>query len=289
MKSILKTIYKNLPFKKQLFFLLKTLKFPENIYRHLYFEDVFTVKFESYKFLITHYGFQLENEIFWKGLTNGWEKVSMKLWIELSKKSAVILDIGANTGIYSLVSKTVNPTAEVFAFEPVERIYNKLEKNNKLNNYDIHCFELALSDKNGEAIIYDPLTPHVYSVAVNKNISGLDNTTPVTVKTEKLSTFIEKQRLKSISLIKIDVETHEPEVLKGMEHYLELFKPTLLIEILNDEVASQVEDLIRNIDYLYFNIDELQQPRLVKKIRKSDFYNYLLCSEEVARELKLIN
>ncbi|MGZ6520119.1 MAG: FkbM family methyltransferase, partial [Bacteroidia bacterium] len=160
--------------------MLKTLKFPENIYRHLYFEDVFTVKSESYKFLITHYGFQLENEIFWKGLTNGWEKVSMKLWIELSKKSAVILDIGANTGIYSLVSKTVNPTAEVFAFEPVERIYNKLEKNNKLNNYDIHCFELALSDKNGEAIIYDPLTPHVYSVAVNKNISGLDNTTPVT-------------------------------------------------------------------------------------------------------------
>ena len=69
-----------------------------------------------------HYGFQLENEIFWSGLTNGWEKISTRLWIELSKNSKVIFDIGANTGIYSLVSKSINPTSQVFAFEPVKRV-----------------------------------------------------------------------------------------------------------------------------------------------------------------------
>ena len=39
--------------------------------------------------------------------------------------------------------------------------------------------------------------------------------------------------------MKIDVETHEPAVLKGMGEYLRSFRPTMLIELLNDEVAQQ--------------------------------------------------
>ena len=289
MKKIFKYLYTALPFKKQLFLFLKKLKLPESIYKHLFFEGIFKVKFDSNSFLIKHYGFQLENEIFWNGLTNGWEKISIKLWIELSKTSNVILDIGANTGIYSLVSKATNPTSKVYAFEPVTRVYEKLCANIALNNFDVKCFEFALSNNDGEAVIYDTPTPHVYSVAVNKNISGLADTIPTKIKTLKLSTFIKQNELSAIDLIKIDVETHEPEVLDGMEQYLELFKPTLLIEVLNDEVGDKIQQLIKNIDYLYFNIDEINVPKKVDKIVKSGFYNYLICSPKIAKKLNLIS
>ncbi len=288
MKKGIKYLYNLIPFKKHFFYLLRGLKLPESIYKHLYFNDVFKVKFDSYSFLIKHYGFQLENEIFWSGLTNGWEKISIRLWIELSKDASVILDIGANTGIYSLVSKAVNITSKVYAFEPVKRVYDKLQENITLNNYDVKSFELAASNYDGEATIYDTPTPHVYSVAVNKNISGLENTIPTKITTQKLSTFIESNNITHIDLIKIDVETHEPEVLEGMAGYLQQFKPTLLIEVLNDDIGSKIQNTIANMDYLYFNIDELGTPKRVSKIRKSDYYNYLVCSESVAKKLHLI-
>lgn len=288
MKKVLKHIYSVLPFKKQVFSLLRLLPVPESVFKHLYFEDVFEVKFDSGHFLIKHYGFQLENEIFWKGLTNGWEKISLGLWIELSKNSSVILDIGANTGIYSLVSKSVNPTAQVFAFEPVKRVFEKLCANNHLNSFDIKSFEIAASNQDGEAVIYDTPTPHVYSVAVNKNISGLENTITTKIKTQKLSSFIKQEKLNHIDLIKIDVETHEPEVLEGMEEYLKLFKPSLLIEVLSDEVGAKIEEQLKHLDYLYFTIDEINRPLRVDKIEKSRFYNYLICSPGIAKKLKLI-
>lgn len=269
--------------------MLKLLPIPESIYKHLYFEDVFEVRFQNYRFLIKHYGFQLENELFWKGIDQAWEKVSTRLWIELSKQAEVILDIGANTGIYSLVAKSVQPHAKVFAFEPVSRVYEKLCANIQLNQFDVTCFELAVSDTNGEAIIYDTPTAHVYSVAVNKNISGLENTIPTKIKTQKLATFIEQQQLTKIDLIKIDVETHEAEVLRGMENYLATFKPSLLIEVLNDEVGAEIEKLVKDLDYLYFSIDELSEAKQVKTIVKSAYYNYLICSPDMAKRLHLIS
>ena len=67
-------------------------------------------------------------------------------------------------------------------------------------------------------------------------------------------------------------------------------KPTILIEILTNEVGERVEEILNKcgIKYLYFNIDEDNGIRKVDKILKSDYFNFLLCSEEKAKFLKLI-
>ena len=89
-------------------------------------------------------------------------------------------------------------------------------------------------------------------------------------------------------MIKIDVETHKAEVLEGFSNYLHKFNPTILIEILNDEVRTNVQKIVSNMGYLYFNIDENAGIRQVTSITKSDYYNYLLCMPEMAKELSLI-
>jgi FkbM family methyltransferase len=250
---------------------------------------LFQVNLNNKHFTIEHHGFQIENEVFWSGITNGWEKISMQLWVELCKSSDVILDVGANTGIYSLVAKTIKPTSLVYGFEPVKRVFEKYKKNCQLNNYDIHCSEIALSDYDGEGVIYDTTSEHTYSVAVNKNIA-LDGISTIETKIEvrRLSSFIIENQIKKIDLIKIDVETHEVEVLKGMDKYLQAFQPTLLIEILNDEIGEKIQELIKDIDYLFFNIDEKNPPMKVDKIVKSNYYNYLICKKEIALRLNLI-
>lgn len=291
MKKLIKKIYNGIPFKKEFFVALKTVWKPkEKIYKHLHFVGVFKVKVDRVKsFKIKHYGFLIENEIFWAGLTNGWEKESIKLWIKLCEKSQIILDIGANTGVYSLIAKAVNPNAKVYAFEPVTRIFNKLKTNISLNNFDIYPIEKAISNSDGTAVIYDWPTEHIYTVTVNKNLQSSE--TPVhivKIETQKLDSFVKLNQIPKIDLIKIDVETHEPEVLEGFLDNLFQFKPTFLIEILNNEVGEKVNAIMQKADYLYFNIDETSGARQVEKITKRDYDNYLLCNSDVAKEIGLI-
>lgn len=291
MKKILKRIYTLIPFKQEIFTLLKKVWTPkESVYRHLYFKGVFTVPIDkNHSFKIKHYGYLVENEIFWAGLTNGWEKESLKLWIKLCETSDVILDIGANTGVYSLIAKAMKPSSKVYAFEPVKRVFSKLQENILLNSYDITALEKAVSNADGIATIYDTDAEHTYSVTVNENfVEANSKAIETTIETCTLNSFIKQNNIAKIDLIKIDVETHEAEVLEGFGKHLSDYKPTLLIEVLNDEVGEKINKLVQGLDYLFFNINENGGIRQVEKITKSDYFNYLLCNKKRATELGII-
>lgn len=291
MKKTLKKIYKNLPFKSPFFHLLKRIWIPpRNIYQHLHFEGVINIPIDSqHSFKMHHYGYQIENEVFWDGIENGWEKLSFKLWLDMCRESEVIFDVGANTGIYALMAKCSNRKADVYAFEPLDFIYSKLERNCNLNKHKINLVELACSNFAGEAKVFLPKdADHVTSVTVNKSL--LDKNRIVdekNIKTIRLDEYIEQNKITQIDLMKLDVETHEPEVLEGMGKYLNLFKPTMLIEILEDEVGEKVENILDGLGYLYFDIDEISQIKRVDKLRKSTHFNYFVCQPEVAKRLNL--
>ncbi|MBI1343051.1 MAG: FkbM family methyltransferase [Terrimonas sp.] len=290
MKKLLKSIYQVFPFKQQIFTAIRSVvNLPESIFRHLYFNGVFRVKAGDRAFFrIHHFGQVIENELFWKGLYGGWEKKSMEIWVQLCRNSKTIFDIGANTGIYSLAAKAVHPLATVYAFEPVHRVYERLVANMKLNNYDVHCIEKAASDYDGKAMIYDSHEEHILSVTVNKNISGTAHELNEEIDTVQLKTFIDQHHIESIDLMKIDVETHEPEVLKGMGRFLATFKPVILIEILTQEIADTLNQQLSGLGYLYYYIDdENASTEKVDLITKRKSLNYLLCTQKEAAILSL--
>jgi len=281
-----------MPFKKQLFVVLRAIWSPkQSTYQHLHFKGVFTVKMkDKQSFKIRHYGYLIENEIFWAGIDHGWEKVSLGLWQKLCKESNVIFDVGANTGIYSLIAKGVNPNAHVHAFEPLERVYNRLQDNMTLNNFDVKCEQVAVSNEDGTATIYDTEGEHALSVSLNAHTRDADvKLIPTEVNTITLAAYIRAQGITSIDLIKIDVETYEPQVLEGMGEFIKEFKPTMLVEILDPEIGRKVEEIVKDAGYLYFNIDENKGIRQEETIRKSDYYNYLLCDLETAKRMQLVD
>jgi FkbM family methyltransferase len=291
MKTLFKAVYNFIPFKMEFYKALRKIWKPsQSMYRHFHFTGVFNVPLDEQKrFKIKHYGYELENEIFWGGLADGWEKESVKLWIELCRDAKIIFDVGANTGIYALIAKATNPHSKVYAFEPVARVFHKLQENISLNKFDIIPIEKAVSNSDGTAIIYDTSSEHTYSVTVNKNLASPGtNVFETKIETVTLNSFVRQNNIKKVDVIKIDVETHEPEVLEGFLDYLFEFKPSLLIEILTDEVGERVSAILQNSDYLYFNIDERGGIRQVDKITKSDYYNYLLCGPATAKKLGLV-
>ena len=282
-----KIAYNIMPFKKYLFYVIRKIYCPK-FYAKLNFNGIFKIKFDDVYFKITHYGYYIENDLFWKGIGNGWEGTSIKLWKKLCEKANFIVDIGANTGIYALIAKASNNSANVYAFEPIERTYIKLAENAKINKFNIKCINKAVSNYDGVGVIYDSKVGNIYSVTVNKNLYPTNILYPVTIQTIKLDTFMIEEQLEKIDLIKIDVETHEIEVLEGFQEQIKKFQPTLLIEILTEEVANGVEKILEKYNYLYFNICENVSIKLVTKIKASNSFNYLICKDSVARELHLI-
>lgn len=285
MKGWLQWFYKILPFKKQFFLLLRILPIPQSIYRHFHFEGIITVKVEDGAFKMIHYGYELENEVFWRGL-EGWEKSTFKVWSALSRKADCVIDIGANTGVFALMTKAINRRSRVIAFEPVKRVCEKLNENIKLNQFDITVVEAGVSSLDGTAIIYDLPSEHIYSVTINKNFNDSDQKViPTVIRITTLSSYARIQKLKKIDLVKIDVETHEPEVLEGMEDILERDMPALIVEILNEDVANKVDEFLKPFGYLYFLMNDEKGPQRTQSIRVNASKNYLVCSSDDAEYL----
>jgi FkbM family methyltransferase len=204
-----------------------------------------------------NYGNTIENELFWLG-TMGWEGRATKIWQMLSEQSNVIFDVGANTGLYSLISSKVNSAASIYAFEPIELIFNRLKKNIQINGLNVRLSKIALADEDGEGKIFVANTiSHTFDQAsLNQAQYKSDSPISFNIIKRRLDSFIQEQKIGGIDLMKIDVETFEPQVLEGLGVYLEKFAPTILIEILNEDVARKVESLITGIDYQFYLIDE---------------------------------
>lgn len=274
--------FSKLPFNNFFSLILKHIGISNHkIYKDLKFSGKFNVFFDfeekNYKFKMIHFGGYIENETFWKGLFKTFETESGKIWIEFSKISNVIFDIGANTGIYSLVSKTVNENSNIFAFEPSINTYKKFVKNINLNKIQINHFQIALSENDGEQTFYDFKLKNQTSASLSPEKSkGINYVWPYKVKTYKLDTYIEEFNISGIDLIKLDVEMYEPQVLNGFSKYINIFLPVIFIEVLTDEIASQIYPLIKDNYYIY----QLKTDSTISRVNEFTIvafvWNYLL-------------
>jgi len=306
LKKATKILFNLIPLKKYLFILIKKFYIPsQSLYQHLTFKGVFNVPSGKNGFKIINTATVIENQLFWKGL-KGFEPKSLELWGKLCRNSNMIFDLGANSGLFSLIAKSENPSCTIHAFEPVERVFKVLKKNVSINNFDINLHEIAVSNENGIGYFYDDDVDWTQSVMVNVGAAETAKSREVTedellrVETNliTLDSFIEENNITGIDLMKIDVETHEPEVFEGFSKYLKVFKPTLLVEIIRDHVAISLEKQLNGLGYLYFFINEpfggvdyevigpaYQQ---VDSLRGQSFANFLICSPEKAKSLNLI-
>ena len=79
-------------------------------------------------FACNRYGHAIENRLYWYGKF-GHEPESFLPWLKAASKAQVVLDIGSNTGLYSLGAGAKHPTARIFAFEPIPRVARLTQKN----------------------------------------------------------------------------------------------------------------------------------------------------------------
>lgn len=290
-QSLIK-FYQIVPFKQTVCELLRASGVDhKKFYKDVQFEGAFEVKVEDKIFKLIHHKSTIENEIFWNGLGKSFEEDTIWVWIELCKEANIVFDIGANTGVYSLITKALNPKATVYAFEPVQRTFSWFKKNLALNNYDVNTEMIALSNINGTQVFYD--TPQVTQTSASlspdklKNFSGYEaDVVEYNITTATMDKFIKEHGINHIDLIKIDVELHEPEVIEGFMQHLHVFKPSIVIEVLSEEVANKINTFLAQGTYRIFHLAGKGKMVEKKKIEvEYPYWNYLLCQSNVADKL----
>jgi FkbM family methyltransferase len=141
------------------------------------------------------------------------------------------VDIGANVGTYT--AELQRNSKNVICFEPLKKNIHYLRYLLKKN---VKIYDYALSNKNKFEYIYIPKVNFNYDYALAtlnyKNIIKFKEFKRIKIKLKKFDKlFSNTYSFKDIDFIKIDVEGHELEVLKGMSKFLKKSKPIFLIEI----------------------------------------------------------
>ncbi|MBV1959816.1 MAG: FkbM family methyltransferase [Pseudomonadales bacterium] len=76
-------------------------------------------------------------------------------WLSCMKEGEVLIDIGANVGMYSTLA-AIGRNVRVYAFEPESQNHNLLNQNIYLNNISdkVNAYCVALSDTSGLSMLY---------------------------------------------------------------------------------------------------------------------------------------
>ena len=223
-----------------------------------------------------------------RAIKKNYEK-ELKIINRFSDQNGEAIDVGVYRGVYSYqLSKFFK---HVHSFEPNNLIFNFLSKNLKKIIDNLSLYNVALSNENGSTILK---IPYRNSSIFRNNTEELFQLGAASIHpTNNFKQFktikVKKKRLddilikKKISFIKIDVEGHEIEVIKGSLGIIKKYHPTLLIEIEERHSGLKVRNSINYINNLgynsfYYNGQKLKPTASLKNFKK--YNNYIFLSKD---------
>ena len=177
----------------------------------------------------------MNKEIF---LFNNYENLQIEFLVKNIKKYDLkyFLDIGANSGIYSLIIGNKFNKIKIKSFEPVKKTITEFKNNLKLNKQlkNIKLYEFGLSNKNSRLLMKAKVRDGFIQSSGFGVVKKKDNLKNLYIEKNifKIGDSIVKLKNKDIS-IKIDAEGHEYEVLQGLKNLINNNRIFLQVEIFN--------------------------------------------------------
>jgi FkbM family methyltransferase len=193
-------------------------------------------------FMLTNDDDVIAEFFLWYG-RGSYERTTIREWVRRLKSADVVFDVGANTGIYSLLSCFADDRhRKIVAFEPTlracSRIYDNLIANRVLDRVKVE--KTALSNESGTVTFM-----HFENVArISSGASYVEGLSPYDVQSKEecqrttLDAYIAEGGLVP-DLIKIDVEGAEVDVMKGAKDLIAKRATCFIIEVVK-ETAEQV-------------------------------------------------
>jgi FkbM family methyltransferase len=201
---------------------------------------------------------EVAKELYWGGGTrpHAADRFALELFARSARGADVAMDIGAYTGIFTLVAALADPDVEVHAFEVVPDIYTAIvdncARNDVLHRVTLHHVGLGDPERIARFPAVSALSalPSFYS-------SRLSFEDGVRVRFRSLDSFVPEVASGSRVLMKVDVEGTENEIFEHGGRFLSTFRPDILCEVLPGVGDGRgLEALLGPHGYRFYRVGE---------------------------------
>jgi FkbM family methyltransferase len=192
---------------------------------------------------------------FWTGL---YEPATCWFLHNHTPQDAICYDVGANLGYHSLIMARRAVAGRVFAFEPLPELCKVFQQNCAINGItNVHVLQQAIGASTCKVTMEETITVgqarlHPIGGPAERNRELFE------CNAVALDDFVAEGNPPP-SLIKIDVEGAELDVLRGGRKTIGLHQPAILLETHGADLARDVYDFFMLFNYEVFVVaDSLQ-------------------------------
>lgn len=219
-------------------------------------------------------------KLHWLGW-KGWEPETTPHFYRLARSARVVVDIGANTGYFTLLAARANEHSEVLAFEPVPLVFDRLSEHIVRNGLEdrITARQAAVGDQDGQIQLSVP--KHGAPVGATLDLSKRLRQESEVIEVPICTLDAAAADLEALDVLKIDVEGCEDQVLRGGEQTIRKWRPTIFIEALPEGPIDFINDFFDELGYRRYHLlprGPREMPRFVPDEHRR-YQNYL-CSTE---------
>lgn len=169
--------------------------------------------------------------------SGSYEPDSLLYWARSIKPDTVVVDVGSYTGLFAIIAAMRG--ARVTALEPMPANAWRTRVNAGMNKVQVTVLAVAASDYEGTATLhYNPKVPLTTGASLEDKLPNHRDKMVVRCIT------IDSLGLENVSAMKIDVEWHEPCVIRGAMQTISRDRPSLLIETLDNDMRDRILDLL---------------------------------------------
>jgi len=180
------------------------------------------------------------------------ERTTARALRRLTEPGSLVLDIGANVGAHTLrLASLVGPNGQVFAFEPTDFAFGKLQRNLSLNPQlasrvlPFNCFLTESGETDVPGAIYSSW-PLVGGTELHAKHLGREMRT-ASARAQSLDSALSEHAGRKVQLVKLDVDGYECQVLRGASRMLRIDRPIFVMELapyVLEERGSSLAELL---------------------------------------------
>ena len=198
-------------------------------------------------------------------------------WL-IEKNIKTIIDIGANEGQFAQKMRLLFPNAKIISFEPITQVYQQLNENFK-NDKSFISYNFGLGEKEENITMWlNEYSPSSSILKMSDHLNHFQNakeTAKINIEIKPLDKVLNKSKIETPYLTKIDVQGFEKYVIKGGQS---LIKNSLIIIIEvsfcslfeNQVLFDEIYSILKSLGYKYSgNYDQLYSP-VNNKILQAD-------------------
>ena len=180
-------------------------------------------------------------------MLGAFEPAEIEVVTRAAKAGTAVIDVGANIGYFTAAVAAHRPDVRVLAVEPLAgnlAALDDLVRSSGLSN--IAVYATAVGATAGFANFETPAEDGAFARVTGEPVDvSSESTWPVVT----LDSVWEEAGRPAVSVVKIDVEGYEADVLKGAGQLLEARSPVLLLEANDDQARQLLAELLLPYGY----------------------------------------